>query len=70
MLVIQRPHQGLTTFLMLAHFAVYVVFRYKLNETYSERLLYHVQLGFGLWLTIYAMLALGVLLAIRVLRNS
>ena len=69
MLVIPKPHHGLMTFLMVSNFIVYILFRYKLHETYSERLLYHVQLGFGIWLTLYAMLALGVLLAMKLLKN-
>jgi hypothetical protein len=47
--------------------AVYGYARWRLQATFESRLLLQVELGTGLWLTLYVLLLMGLLLAVRAL---
>jgi len=43
----------------------YLWMRFKLNDSYAERLLLHVELSYGLWITLFGLLLLAALLFLR-----
>jgi hypothetical protein len=47
----------------------YLWMRFKLNESYTDRLLLHVELSYGLWITLFGLFLLGLLLLLRALTS-
>ncbi len=49
---------------------IYGTVRYQLNVTYFDRLASNLDVGLGLWISLYSLLALGILLVISFLMPS
>ncbi len=64
------PRKGALLLPFLATLGLYFLLRFKLNETYLERLTSSLDVGLGLWLSLYALLGLAVVLLLRLLLPS
>ena len=69
-LLICQGSRGALTLPLVANGTLYFFMRYKINETYFDRLVVQLQIGIGLWITLYALLALTVILLLRILIPS
>lgn len=47
--------------------AAYLFLRWKLNLAYTDRLMWQIELGWGLWISLYALLGIALLALLRAL---
>lgn len=66
-LTLSQPSQRWLLVLTLAQFGTYAFLRWKLNLAYTDRLLWQIELGWGLWLSLFALLGAAILTGVRFL---
>jgi hypothetical protein len=66
-LTFSKPSQRWLLALALAQFAAYFFLRWKLNLSYTDRLLWQIELSWGLWLGLFALLGEAIITLIRAL---
>jgi len=62
-----QPSQFWLLALALAQIGTYAFLRWKLNLSYTERLLSQIELGWGLWLSLFALMGTAILTIVRFL---
>lgn len=65
LLAMPKPPSSWLSAMAGASLLFYLWMRFKLNESYTDRLLLHVELSYGLWLTLFGLLLLAALLLLR-----
>lgn len=66
-LTLSKPSQRWLLGLALAQMGTYAFLRWKLNLAYTDRLLWQIELGWGLWLSLFALLGTAILTGVRFL---
>lgn len=67
-LTMHRLHPQFLLAVSLGQFLFYGFLRWKLNETYGDRLLLQIEFNLGLWLTLYALVILALVQAAKALQ--
>lgn len=45
----------------------YLILRWKLNESFGERIILHVELSYGIWITLYGMICLTLICILKLI---
>jgi ABC-type cobalt transport system substrate-binding protein len=69
-LLVCQGSRGALVLPLLTDGTLYFFMRHKINETYFDRLVAQLHIGWGLWITLYALLALTGILLLRILIPS
>ena len=62
---LKKPPRWFVWVVSAGCFLYYALVRMKLSDAYGDRLLLHVEISYGLWLTLYGLLILAILVAVK-----